>query len=313
MNDKKPNIFTQIKNKVYFKKYQNAIDETIEWVNNNFDNEEGFFVQCSMPDANNNFKKITPNNFESAFHENIWLSMPAGQKLLALMWFDTYLAKKYNRQEAGFDLESGTGQINFFKDEYNNISFIIPVETLEDEDWSCYNILQALIRFNALAKSYDRLDRFNLNGEIIDLDQAYLKAFGKHSNQPNCYAKLVTEKKLISAEELEMLTDEEREQINKPQEALTEEEVRELLTYLLHPFYKEYKDELKIIHEIASRNDTYIGEDSFYNEFARIQKLQHKIEDEYINSHVQNKDRNQVFLKLMEEDENLQQDGVSEK
>jgi hypothetical protein len=293
---KNKSMIKTIKNKIIAKRYNRQLNKSVEYINNMANNENGFIVIAEQEDGNEIEKAVRPDNFSHAFHKDIWYSMQSANQIVVLMWLERHFAKKDNRKEGSFKLNIDDNRFRL-TEENGDYIYNIPVSEFEEATMLPYEFANLIVRLSASCKLIDRLNHFKKTGQITDVEKKYLKASKYTVTKPKAHKKLLISN-LVKPEDI---NEENKSELKPYLKPMTKEEENDLLLYLLQPIFNETDKELKYLDKAGSRNEVYIGEDELFNEYKNSLNKLRKMECDFVEKHTKNKDKTSLFLSLVKE------------
>ena len=98
-------------------------------------------------------KRISKQQFEGAFHQEVWNNMMPQEQIVSLIWFDEYLAKKQNREPINFVIDK-MADTYFLKLIKSNVAVGVPIYLFETSAISSYLHAEKIIQFGIMAKIF---------------------------------------------------------------------------------------------------------------------------------------------------------------
>jgi hypothetical protein len=286
-------VFSQVKQKIEAKKYQKHINKLALWINNALQNEESFDVPYRFVDGKVEVKTISPNNFDAAFHMDVWNNMSVEEQIVALIWYETAQAKEQDRPAMSFSLNPNTEGYQFYVNEQaESIVISIPVYAFEANLMSSYEHLNNFAKIGIITR-----DAYYASSQKAQekLDEFYASVADIFVNQPeHSYKKLIVQntKKQYTKEE---------QQKNKPYFApITKEEQEELLLYFLHPRWQASNKITKDIIAMGDTNAYYLGEDYNLSQYKKLVQNNKQICDNFMKEHTKEQSKQQLFFSILE-------------
>ncbi|MGD9901528.1 MAG: hypothetical protein AB7S44_03210 [Spirochaetales bacterium] len=276
------------------------------------DDEKGIDAYCNIPELELYRKPLSENSFEAGFHEEIFDYLHLSKKLAVLMWFERFLANKDDREEAYFLMgEDPNGRLVEVKD--GEFIFNIPEYIFFSDDFLPYDYAALIVNMSAQAKLVDRYIKFVNTGKLYEYDERTLSSLKCYAPRPEAYEKAFTYKVKCFGTDKELRPAEEQIVYESKIQTLTEEEKSALLLYLLHPLTRIQKEELKVLDEMAMRNEAYIKKDSLYEKYKKDFDHTIKLEEEFITEQIGNRDRDDAFFELYEKQKSAKATTNNEK
>jgi hypothetical protein len=286
-------IFSQVKEKIEAKRYKNYVDKIVAWINDALQNETSFDVPYQVVDGQIEVKTISPDNFNAAFHMDVWNNMTPQEQIVALIWYESKQAKVQNRPRMSFSINPNTQSYSFYVDDQSEfIVLSVPIYAFEANLISSYEHLSNVAKIGIVTRdayySSNQKDQNKLGEFYASVADIFIK-------QPE-----QSYKKLIVQNTKNQYTKEEQQK-NKPYFfSITKEEQEELLLYFLHPRWQVSNNIVENIIAMGDTNVHYLGEDYNFEQYKQLVQNNKQICNAFIKEQVKEQAKEQLFLSILE-------------